>query len=204
MADVVVRPVSSESDLQAFLRMPWTVYKDDPIWSAPLWSEHVKFFDPAHNVELRHIDHQKFVAWRGDTPVGTVIAFVNHAYNEFQEENAGWFGQFELLDDREAGHVLRKAAEDWVRSKGVGCFAVTRSLSVPTASTLSIHAQFCLKRSTVCGSLSQRSVSTASATVKGTPSCHLTSSRSVNSRVSVSTRRQDFASKGCTSPRVTS
>jgi len=119
MADVVVRPVETDADLQAFLRMPWTVYKDDPVWSAPLWSEHVKFFDPERNMELKHIDHQKFVAWRGDTPVGTVIAFVNHAYNKFQEQNAGWFGQFEILDDREAAHALLKVAEDWVKAKGV-------------------------------------------------------------------------------------
>lgn len=130
MADVVVRPVTSESELQAFLRMPWTVYKDDPVWSAPLWSEHVKFFDPAHNRELQHIDHQKFVAWRGDTPVGTVIAFVNHAYNDFQGENAGWFGQFEILDDREVAHALLKTAEDWVRAKGV-----TRMIGPATYST---------------------------------------------------------------------
>jgi GNAT superfamily N-acetyltransferase len=119
MADLAVRPVSSDSDLQAFLRMPWTVYKDDPVWAAPLWSEHVKFFDPAKNVELQHIDHQKFVAWRGDTPVGTIIAFVNQAYNDFQGENAGWFGQFEILNDQEVAHALLKTAEDWVRAKGV-------------------------------------------------------------------------------------
>jgi len=119
MPDVAVKPVSTDAELQAFLRMPWTVYKDNPVWSAPLWSEHVKFFDPKHNVELQHIDHQKFIAWRGDTPVGTIIAFVNHAYNEFQEQNAGWFGQFELLNDQEAAHALLKTAEDWVRAKGV-------------------------------------------------------------------------------------
>jgi len=119
MHDVVVRPVSTDAELQAFLRMPWTVYKDNPVWAAPLWSEHVKFFDPERNVELQHIDHQKFIAWRGDTPVGTIIAFVNHAYNQFQEQNAGWFGQFELLNDVEAAHALLRTAEDWVRAKGV-------------------------------------------------------------------------------------
>lgn len=119
MSDISIRPVTSEAELQAFLRMPWEVYKDDPNWCPPLWAEHVHFFDPAHNVELKHIDFEKFVAWRGDKPVGTVIAFVNHAYNDFQKQNAGWFGQFEVLDDREAAHALLKTAEDWVRAKGV-------------------------------------------------------------------------------------
>ncbi|GAB4474299.1 MAG: GNAT family N-acetyltransferase [Anaerolineae bacterium] len=130
MSEVVVRSVSTESERQAFLRMPWKVYADDPNWVAPLWKEHVQFFDPAHNVELKHIDMELFVAWRGTEPVGTIIAFVNHAYNEFQGENAGWFGQFEVLNDREAAHALLQAAESWLREKGV-----SRMLGPATFST---------------------------------------------------------------------
>ena len=122
MSDVTVRKVSNEAEKQAFLRMPWTVYRDDPNWVAPLWQEHVNFFDPEHNVELKHFDLEKFVAWRGDTPVGTIIAHVNHAYNDFQEANAGGFGQFEVLRDEEAAHALLKTAEDWVRAKGMDTF----------------------------------------------------------------------------------
>jgi len=118
MADLSVRKVSTEAERQAFLRMPWQVYRDDPNWVAPLWKEHVNFFDPAHNMELRHIDMESYVAWRGDQPVGTIIAFINHAYNEGQGENAGWFGQFEVLEDEEAAHALLKTAEDWVRARG--------------------------------------------------------------------------------------
>lgn len=114
-----IRPVTTQADLDAFLRIPWKVYKDDPNWSAPLWKEHVHFFDPKHNPELKHIDHQKFVAWRGSETVGTIIAHVNHAYNKTHEENAGWFGQFELLNDAEAGAALIATAEEWLRGKEV-------------------------------------------------------------------------------------
>lgn len=119
MNTLSVRRVSNEAEHQAFLRMPWTVYRDDPNWVAPLWREHVAFFDPAQNPELRHIDFERFVAWRGDQPVGTIIAHVNHAYNDFQEENVGWFGQFEVLEDPEVGDVLLATAEEWVRARGV-------------------------------------------------------------------------------------
>ncbi len=119
MSDLSVRPVTTEAENQAFLRMPWAVYRDDPAWTPPLWAEHVKFFDPRHNVELAHIDLQKFVAWRGAAPVGTIIAHINHAYNDFQRQQAGWFGQFELLDDAGAAAALLKTAEDWVRARGM-------------------------------------------------------------------------------------
>ena len=117
-SSVSVRPITGEAERQAFLRLPWKVYADDPNWVPPLWRDHVRFFDPAYNVELEHIDFEPFVAWRGDEPVGTIVAFINHAYNDFQEAHAGWFGQFELLDDEEAGHALLRTAEDWVRARG--------------------------------------------------------------------------------------
>jgi GNAT superfamily N-acetyltransferase len=119
MSTLEVRKVSTEAENQAFLRMPWTVYKGDPNWVAPLWRDHMAFFDPAQNPELGHIDFERFVAWRDDRPVGTVIAHVNHLFNQFQEENVGWFGQFELLDDPEAADALLAAAEEWVRERGL-------------------------------------------------------------------------------------
>lgn len=122
MNHLSIRPVSSEAENQAFLRLPWTVYRDDPNWTPPLWKDHIHFFDPAHNAELKQITFQKFVAWRGETPVGTIIAYIHHAYNEFHQANTGWFGQFEVLEDREAAHALLKAAEDWVREKGADLF----------------------------------------------------------------------------------
>jgi GNAT superfamily N-acetyltransferase len=119
MSELDIREVSTDAENEAFLRLPWEIYADDPNRVAPLWRDHVRFFDPEYNIELRHIDLKKYVAWRGDKPVGTIIAHVNHNYNDFQEENAGWFGQFEVLDDREAAHGLLAAAEAWLRERGV-------------------------------------------------------------------------------------
>jgi GNAT superfamily N-acetyltransferase len=119
MSELDIREVSTDAENEAFLRLPWEIYADDPNRVAPLWRDHVRFFDPEYNIELRHIDLKKYVAWRGDKPVGTIIAHINHHYNDFQEENTGWFGQFEILEDREAAHGLLAAAEAWLRERGV-------------------------------------------------------------------------------------
>jgi GNAT superfamily N-acetyltransferase len=114
-----VRKIENDADMQAFLRFHWTCYQDVPNWVPPLWSEHKAFFDREENPELHHIDVDYFGAWRGDTLVGIIAAFVNHAYNDFQETNVGWFGSFEVLDDREAARALLETAEAWCREKGV-------------------------------------------------------------------------------------
>lgn len=119
MDPVTVRPVRTEDENQAFLRMPWLVYKDDPRWVAPFWQEHQRFFDPNHNAELSHIDLEKFVAWRGRVPVGTIIAHINRQYNEFHGVNVGWFGQLEVLQDGEAASALLACAEAWLRERQV-------------------------------------------------------------------------------------
>ena len=118
MSEVCVRKVSTEAENQVFLRMPWVVYKGNPNWVAPLWREHVRYFDPQYNAELQHVDLEKFIAWREEKPVGTIIAHVNRAYNEFHNVNVGWFGQLEVLEDQTAAYSLLETAEDWIKSRG--------------------------------------------------------------------------------------
>ena len=115
---ITVKRVDSKAEHEAFLRMPWEVYKEDASWAPPLWSEHVRYFDRASNAELRHLDSQAFVARRGSHVIGTVIAHINRQYNAYHDEQVGWFGQFEVLDDKAAAHRLLAAAERWLKDHG--------------------------------------------------------------------------------------
>jgi len=119
MSEISVRPVTTKEDEQAFLRMPWIVYEDDPSWVAPPWQDHVNYFDPHHNAELVDFEFQKFVAWDGDTPVGTIIAHINKRHNEIYNERMGWFGQFELLNRPDVAEALLKTAEEWLKERGM-------------------------------------------------------------------------------------
>jgi hypothetical protein len=46
------------------------------------------------------------------------MAILNRAHNEFHGERAGFFGFFEVENDRQAAAALLDAARDWVRSRG--------------------------------------------------------------------------------------
>jgi hypothetical protein len=63
-----------------------------------------------------------FMAWRGERPVGTIAAFVNHRHNEYWDEKMGFFGTFEVFDDQEAADVLLRTAADYVQ--GHDCIAI--------------------------------------------------------------------------------
>jgi GNAT superfamily N-acetyltransferase len=74
--------------------------------------------DKKENPTWKHLEGDYFVARRGDQPVGTIAAFINHRHNEFQAEHLGFFGLFEVYDDQEAAAALLDTAAEYVRAKG--------------------------------------------------------------------------------------
>lgn len=118
MKPLVIKPVENIEERKAFLRFPWKVYKDDPYWVPPIFSERVNFTDPEKNPFFEHSEAQLYMALRGEEIVGTIAAFTNGRHNEYQKENIGFFGFFEVLDDYEAAEALLKTAEKWAGEKG--------------------------------------------------------------------------------------
>ncbi|MBN1200924.1 MAG: GNAT family N-acetyltransferase [Anaerolineae bacterium] len=127
---VAVRKVETKADFEAFLKFPWTLYQGDPYWVPPLVSMQRHKLDKRKNPTWQHMEGDYFVAWRGQQPVGTIAAFVNHRYNEYQEENIGFFGLFEVYDDQEAATALLDTATEYVRAKG--CDAIRGPASFST------------------------------------------------------------------------
>lgn len=118
MSQLTIHTVETKADRKAFLSLPWRVYKDDPFWVPPLFNERMHFIDPEHQAFFEHAEVEFFMVKRGAEVVGTIAAFINFRHNEFQEENIGFFGFFEVLDDSEAAALLLKTAEDWVKERG--------------------------------------------------------------------------------------
>lgn len=119
MAEPVrVRLVESKADYDTFLKFPWTIYKGNPYWVPPLLSMQKHKLDKQHNASWKHMEGDYFIAWRGDKPVGTIAAFINHRHNEFHNEHIGFFGMFEVYDDQEAATALLNTASDYVARLG--------------------------------------------------------------------------------------
>lgn len=118
MKPLHIRTVVSDEDRRAFVGLPWKVYRDNPCWVPPLFSERMEFIDPAHHPFFEHATVEFFLAKREDEVVGTIAAFTNHRHNEFQGENIGFFGFFEVIDDPEAADALLETAENWARECG--------------------------------------------------------------------------------------
>jgi hypothetical protein len=113
-----VRPVETKDDFNAFLHFPWTLYRDDPYWVPPLVSMQRDRLDQRDNPAWEYMDGQYFIARRGDRPVGTIAALINHRHNAHHGERIGFFGHFEVYDDQAAADALLDRAAGYVRAQG--------------------------------------------------------------------------------------
>jgi GNAT superfamily N-acetyltransferase len=116
---ITIRKVDNPRDYRAFFNFPWTLYRNDPNWVPPLLSSRREILETKHNPAWEYLEGDYFCAWRGSELVGTVAAFVNKRHNEFHDEQVGWFGAFETIDDEAVAHALIDTAAEWVRARGL-------------------------------------------------------------------------------------
>ena len=115
---IEVRPVRSRREREAFIKLPWRIYRIGDPWIAPLVFERRRFLDERRNPFFDHGEAELFLAYRDGGPVGRISAQVDRAFNDFHGERWGWFGFFECLEDEEAARSLLSAAEGWLRERG--------------------------------------------------------------------------------------
>ncbi len=115
---VTVRPVRGRRDLTRFIRVPFGLRRDDPLWVAPLIYERRHFLDRSKNPYFDHAEAEYFIAERDGEPVGRITAQVDRRWDEFQRGSDGMFGFFETADDGEVAAALLDTAAEWVRSRG--------------------------------------------------------------------------------------
>lgn len=116
---VDIRIVENKRDLKTFVKLPFTIYKNDPYWVPPLISDDMATFNPDKNPAFELADAKLFVAYKDNRPVGRVAAILNHAANKKYDTRNMRFGWFESIDDYEVTAALLDAVEDWARETGM-------------------------------------------------------------------------------------
>ncbi|HTW43885.1 MAG TPA: hypothetical protein VMD79_16375 [Solirubrobacteraceae bacterium] len=127
---VEVDRVSGGRDLRAFIDLPFRLHANQPRWVPPLKLERRLFLNRRMNAFFTHGEAEYFLARRDGRVVGRITAQVNHAFNEHQQKNWGWFGFLEFEDDAVTLEALLDAAASWLRERdkermvGPACFAM--------------------------------------------------------------------------------
>ena len=111
-------PVSDSRDMRRFIRVPWSVYADDPTWVLHLSVERREHFSP-RNPYFAHARCCFWLAYRGRRPVGRITAQIDKLHQERYRDATGFFGFLEAEDEVGTFHELLSTAEVWLREQGM-------------------------------------------------------------------------------------
>lgn len=115
---IEVVAISGKSGLKEFVELPHSIYRNDPYWVPPLHIAVRELLDKAKHPFYANADAEFFLARRDGRAVGRIAAIIDRNHNKFHEENAGFFGFFESIDDSEVANALLGAARKWVTDRG--------------------------------------------------------------------------------------
>jgi hypothetical protein len=111
--------VKTKSDLKRFITLPYSLYRDDPVWAPPLRDEQRSQFDVRRNPLLEHCEYALFLLKDNRRIIGRIAAFIDRIALDVWKEPIGLFGYYECIPDETASKMLLEAAAGWLRGQGM-------------------------------------------------------------------------------------
>ncbi|MBL8011316.1 MAG: hypothetical protein JNJ64_12000 [Flavobacteriales bacterium] len=106
--------------IRDWMRLPWSIYRDDPNWIPHLRQDIEKVFDPKRNKLFKGGNARRWVLYDdAGAAIGRVAAFVNPKTARTEERPTGGMGFFECINDRAAATLLLDGARDWLIAQGM-------------------------------------------------------------------------------------
>lgn len=118
MDEIKIKKVESKSDLMKFIKMQWSVYKNDPYWVPPLIMDRKKMLNKEKHPFYKHAQADFFLAEKNGEVVGRIAAIKNELHNKYHNDNTGFFGFFECINDQKVANALFDTAKAWLKEHG--------------------------------------------------------------------------------------
>lgn len=115
-----IAEVISRRDLDDFLHVPWAIYRGNSCWVPPLVNEVRETLSIEENPFWKHARMKMFIARDNGKPIGRIAGIVDDNHIAVHEEQTGFFGFFECIDDQETAHALWDHAKVWLKEQGMG------------------------------------------------------------------------------------
>ncbi len=131
--------VESKAQREAFIRVPWRIYRNDPAWVPPLLMERRDHLNPAKNPLFHQAETAFWIARSEGEAVGRISAQVNHSHLTRYQDGTGQFGLLDAVDDPAIYQALLGAAEGWLRERGMTRVQGPFSLSINEESGLLVE-----------------------------------------------------------------
>ena len=117
-APLVIREVKTKKERLAFVRFPNELYRENPYYVPPLFSDELADMDEKKNPAFTYAKAKYFLAYRGKTVVGRIGAIYNTRANIKWQSTRMRFTQVDFVDDKEVSQALFSAVEDFAKERG--------------------------------------------------------------------------------------
>lgn len=119
MTEVAVNPVRSRHQQRQFLHLPWELYRRDANWVPPLLRNQQQLLGYRRHPFHEIAEVQTFLAYRDGRAAGRIAVLVNHRHNQTYNEQRGFFGFFECVEDQRVASALFDACRGWLAERGI-------------------------------------------------------------------------------------
>ncbi len=103
---ITLKEVKTKKELKAFVKFPFSLYKDSDYWVPPIISQEIKTFDTKENPVFKDAEARLFLAFRENKIVGRIAAITNWLEIKNQNLKKMRFGWFDFIDDFEVSKTL--------------------------------------------------------------------------------------------------
>jgi hypothetical protein len=139
MTDLEVKEVTNKHEWNQFIKLPWEIYKNDPLWVPPLLFDLKKQLNQKANPFFHAAEIKYWIAIFNGKCVGRIAAIINHQHNRYYKIKVGFFGYFECIDDLTVSQELLFTANAWLRKQGMSTVWGPVNLSLGNESGLLIE-----------------------------------------------------------------
>ncbi len=129
--------VTTSKQKRQFIDFPHDLYEGDPNYVPAMYLDQKEVMNPKKNPFFNHSKADLFLAIREGKIVGRIAAIRNNEYIKFANEQVGYFGFFDVIDDYSVAEALLDKAAAWVTAEGLqGLYGPTNFTTNETAGIL--------------------------------------------------------------------
>ncbi|MDD5067543.1 MAG: N-acetyltransferase [bacterium] len=119
MAVEIKKVTDDKAGMASFIRLPWTIYKNDPHWAPDLIMDLKKRTNKKRHPFFEFGDGDFFIAIKDGKTAGRIAALYNPKHNNYQHDKTGFWGFFECINDQETANALFDTVRAWLKQKGL-------------------------------------------------------------------------------------
>lgn len=103
---ITVKLAKTKKELKAFVKFPFSLYKDSKYWVPPIISQELATFNKDRNPIFKDAEATFFLAYKNGEIVGRIAAIINWLEVKNQDQKKMRFGWFDFIDDLEVSKAL--------------------------------------------------------------------------------------------------